>query len=108
MDKEWVQEILGTSVHHAQSCIRSVVYVVVEHMMFDLACKEVIPETLDAHAEKMFDRSAATEGLLNILLALCSFMAPIVTISGMKGIQQWKKVHYRSWGEGADQYSTDL
>lgn len=84
MIKEWLNNILRTSFHNAQSSIRSVVYNVFEPAMLNLLGQDVIDETLDAQIAKFFDTDAATEGLSKRLLTWSSFMEPIGTLDRRK------------------------
>lgn len=52
MVKEVLNDVLRKTLHNVQSSGQSVVYNVVEHVMLDLVCKDVIRETLDAHLAK--------------------------------------------------------
>lgn len=91
MDEESLDDIMSTSLHNAQSAIRSVVYNVVEWFMLDLLYKDFIREMLEQHIEKLFDTYAAPEGLSRRLLASRSFVAHYVTFLGRKRIRKWMR-----------------
>lgn len=60
--KELWDSIIRALNHNAQSGIRSVVNIVVKHVMLDVLGKEVIRETLHAHISKLLHTNAVSDG----------------------------------------------
>lgn len=70
--------------HKVQKGIWSVVYNVVEQVMLDLLCKEVICETLDTKIAKCFDMEAATDRLSKRILTSSLFVLAFATFMRRK------------------------
>lgn len=67
MVEEALEDILRTQLHHAQSIIQSVVYKIVEQVMLDLPCKDVLDEMLDAQIAKLLHTAVDVQVLSNRL-----------------------------------------
>lgn len=77
MVEELSVDILMTLFHNAQNSIRTVIYDVLEQLMLDLVCEELIRELLKAHITKYIYADAGVAGFSKRLLTARSFMAPI-------------------------------
>lgn len=83
-----VQESLDDSIrmsyHNAQSVIHLVEYSVMEPVLLDLLCNDVIDEIVGAHKAKCFYTDAAADRLSKELPTSSSFMVPIATFEQRK------------------------
>lgn len=87
--EEVLDDVLCKKFHNVQSGVRSVLYIVVDQVILDLLCKDVIEETLDLDIAKLFYTDEAAEGLTSkMLLTSNSFVAPSEIIDRRKQIRQ--------------------
>lgn len=77
--EESLDDILQCAYENARSGVRSVVYNVVEQVVFDLIRQDVIGETLDKHISAYLDTENAADKVCDKLLSNNSFMTPIAT-----------------------------
>lgn len=75
-----LDDLLWNHLRIVQTCFRSVLRIIAEHVMLDLVHKDVIGESLDAPIVKFIDPYPAAERLSKRLLISGTFMVPFATL----------------------------
>lgn len=75
MVEETLDDVLLKTFHNAQIGIWSVLCNVVEQVMLDVVCRDVIGKMFVDHIARFFDMDKAAQGSSNGLVTLASFMA---------------------------------
>lgn len=91
-----LEDIQRKSLPNAQSGIRSVVFNVVQDMIFGLLRKDLTAETLDAHIAKSLEPDTAIDGLSRRLLISIQFMTHIGTLMRRKRDSEIEEKKHRT------------
>lgn len=96
MAKDSPEDILSNSFYNVQNGIWSVMYELVEHVMLELLCKDVIGEKFHAQIAKFFDTDVAVEVLSKWMLTFRLSIAPITTFVSRKSDTAVEKQKYNT------------
>lgn len=94
MLKETLDDVQCKALHIVQSSFPSVLYNIVELVIWDLFRGEVLGETLNAHIAKLFATDEVTAKLLKRLFYSTFFMAPIANFVKRKMNTAMKEKKY--------------